>query len=249
MQRFILAILSLSLVNCATTTKADRERAALHLQIGTAFLSRGQYPQAMQELLRAERLDPKNPLILNNLGLAYYVRGHIKEAEEKIRRAIDLEDKYSDAKNNLARILIDRKQYNEALRWLAQVEGDLTYPHAEKTYVHFGMVYFEKGQYRKAEEYFLRSLGIRRENCMTANYYGRTLMELKKTKQSAQMLDQAVEYCRTARFEEPLYFSAMSYFSLGDREKSRARLNELLKDYPQSKYVAKAKGLLQLLEQ
>jgi tetratricopeptide (TPR) repeat protein len=111
------------------------------------------------------------------------------------------------------------------------------------------MAQFQLGNFKKAEDYLARSLQIRRQSCTTANFYGRTLLEMKRLQQSAEVLDQAVEFCRQSKFEEPRYFSAMSYFSLGEKEKSRARLTELLKDYPKSKYVAKAKGMLELLQQ
>lgn len=237
------------LVGCFSSSKRDHERANLHLQIGTGYLSQGQYPQAMSELLKAEALDPKDPMILNNVGLAYYVRGKLKPAEEKFRAAIAQNPKFSEAKNNLGRVLIDTGRATDSLRVLHEVEGDLTYAFAEKTLSNLGMAYFELGQYKKAEDYLARSLEIRRESCTTANFYGRTLFELKRLQQSAQALDQAIEFCRGSHFEDPIYFSAMSYFSLGEKEKSRARLQELLKSYPQSKYVAKVKGMLELLEQ
>ena len=177
------------------------------------------------------------------------MRGRLKQAEEKFRRAVRLEPRFSDAKNNLARVLVDQKKFDEAIKLLHEVEGDLTYTFPEKTFSNLGMVYFERGSYQKAEGYLARSMQLRRESCTTAHYYGRTLQELKRVGEAAQMLDQAREYCRTTKFEDPLYFSAMSYFSLGEKEKTRARLEELLKDYPKSKYVAKAKGMLELLEQ
>lgn len=245
----LLLILAIILGGCASPTKDKKERAQLYLQIGTGYLSKGNYPLAMSELLRAEELDPTNPMILNNLGLVYYLRGRTKQAENKFREAVRMEARFSDAKNNLARTLMDQKRYPEALKLLHEVEGDLTYTAPEKTFSNLGMAYFEQGKYDKAEGYLARSIEIRRQNCATANYYGRTLLEMKKIKESAQILDQAIEYCRPAKFEEPIYFSAMSYFTLGEKEKSRARLEELLKEYPKSKFVAKAKGMLELLDQ
>lgn len=249
MRGFLFILACLTLVQCTSIPKDDKERAVLHMQIGTGYLSQGQYPQAMSELLKAEALDNTNPIVANNLGLAFYVRGKTKLAEGKFRQAVRLKPDYSDAKNNLARALIDEDHAEEAIQILLQVEGDLTYPFPEKTLANLGMAHFQLGHFSKAEDYLARSLQIRRQSCTTANFYGRTLLELKRLKQSAEILDQAVDYCRSARFEEPLYFSAMSYFTLGDKEKSRARLEELLKDYPKSKYVAKAKGMLELLQQ
>lgn len=245
----LLIMLTLLVTGCASAPKADKERAVLHMQMGTGFLQQGLYPQAMAELMKAEQLDPTNPQILNNLGLSYYVRGKSKQAEAKFRTAIKIQKDFTDAKNNLARVLLDQERPRDAIKYLNEAEGDLTYPAADKTYANLGMAHFALGNYQQAETYLLRSLEMRRQNCVTALYYGRTLMELKRAEQSAQMLDQAVEYCRSSRFEDPLYFSAMSYFSLGEKEKTKARLEELLKEYPKSKYVAKAKGMLELLDQ
>lgn len=251
--RLVFLVLSsgalLFCLGCSSARKGDQDRALLHMQIGTGYLSQGQYPQAMSELLQAEKLDPENPLILNNVGLAYYVRGRSGQAEAKFRQAIRLKKDFSDAKNNLARVLMDLDRASEALRLLTEVEGDLVYPFPEKTLSNLGMAHFYLGNFAKAEDYLARSLQMRRDSCATANFYGRTLLELKRTQQSATVLDQAIEFCRSSKFEEPLYFSAMSYFTLGQREKSRARLEELLKEYPKSKYVAKAKGMLELLQQ
>jgi type IV pilus assembly protein PilF len=250
MRTFLFAFMIFALpLACSTANKDKQERAGLHLQIGTGYLTKGMYPQAMTELSHAEALDPKNPMVQNNLGIAYFVRGRLKQAEAKFRRAIALESRFSDAKNNLGRVLIDQHELEEAAKLLHEVEGDLTYSYPEKTLSNLGMLYFEKGVYKKAEDYLARSMEIRRESCTTAAYYGRTLQELKQIKQAAAILDQAIEYCRATKFEDPLFYSAMSYFTLGEKEKTRARLEELLKDYPQSKYVAKAKGMLELLEQ
>jgi len=250
MRLSLLVFLSASLFTaCASVSRRDADRAALHLQIGTGHLSHGNYPQALVELQKANELDPKNPVILNNLGLAYYVRGRLPQAETFFRSAIGCDSNFSEAKNNLGRALIDQGKLNEALQVLQAVEGDLTYSFPEKTYSNLGMAYFEKGDFKKAEQYLSKSLRIRRQSCTTANYYGRTLLELKQVAQSAETLDQAIEFCREAKFEEPLYFSAMSYFTLGDKEKARSRLDELLTNYPKSKYVAKAKGMLELLDQ
>lgn len=249
MKRFSIIFAIFSALGCATATQGDHERAMLHLQIGTGYLSSGNYPLAMSELLKAESMDPKNPLILNNLGLAFYVRGKLKQAEEKFRAAIRAENRFSDAKNNLGRVLIDSGRPTDAVKVLREVEADLTYQFPEKTFSNLGIAFFSQGQYKKAEDYLSQSLEIRRQSCTTADYYGRTLLEMKRMSQAAQALDQAIEFCRVDKFEEPIYFSAMSYFSLGEKEKSRARLEELLKDYPKSKYVAKAKGMLELLDQ
>ena len=122
----VLIILLFTLSSCTTSGKSDRARAGLHMQIGTGYLTKGLYPQALIELLKAEHLDPKNPLILNNLGLAYYVRGKTKMAEDKFRAAIRELPNFSDAKNNLERVFVDTQRASDAVRLLSEVECDLT---------------------------------------------------------------------------------------------------------------------------
>jgi Tfp pilus assembly protein PilF len=243
-----LAIFIFSVVGCAQRSNDLKERAHLHLELGISKLAAGDYPNALTELNQAEQLEPKNPVIQNNLGLAYTVRNRPKESEQHFRKAIELDPRYTDARANLARLLIDNRKYDEAMSELGQVENDLTYPYPEKGLSLMGMVYFNKGRFKKAEEYFGRAMNVRRDNCVTSNFYGRTLLEEKKLDEAAGILDLAVENCRPSKFEEPLFFSAMAYYSLGDKEKSKARAQELMTEYPLSKYAVKAKGLMKLLE-
>jgi Tfp pilus assembly protein PilF len=236
------------MAGCAQRQEQIKARAQLHLQIGSSHLAQGNYPAALAELLKAEELDPKNPIIQNNLGIAYGVRGRNKEAEDHYLHALAIDPGYADARSNYARLQIDQKKYADALKNLAIVENDLTYPAPEKILSLMGMAYFYQSRYKQAEDYLSRAMNARRESCVTSNFYGRTLFEEHKLDDAAGILDLAIENCRQSKFEEPLFFSAMTYYSLGEKEKSKARIDELLKNYPRSAYLTKAKGLLNLLE-
>ena len=246
--RWIALLLALPLMACAHREQDLKHRAELHLEMGVGHLAQGNYPAALSELLEAEQLDGKNPVIQNNLGLAYSVRGRFKEAEEHYNKALELKSDYSDARANLGRLQIDEQKYDEAIRNLLVVENDLTYQYPGKPLSLLGMAYFFKGKYKKAEDYLARSMSAQRGSCVTSEYYGRTLFEEKKLDEAAGILDLAIENCRAAQFEEPLFFAAMTYYSLGDKEKSKARLQELIAKYPRSQYLKKAKGLMSLLD-
>ena len=59
------------LTGCATS-RQDRERAASHVTMGTAYLKSGQFSPALREFLSAQRLSPDDPEIHYYAGLSYY---------------------------------------------------------------------------------------------------------------------------------------------------------------------------------
>jgi type IV pilus assembly protein PilF len=242
---FFILFLSIS---CSSFRKEDQELSLLHLQSGTALLNEGNYPQALSELLTAESLDPENPTIQNNLGLTYFFRERNDLAESHIRKALKLHPEYTDARNNLSRILIERGKYQEAIQEAQAANNDLTYPNPEKPLINLGLAQFKLRQFEISKKTFQKAVEIQRDNCLAQSYYGRSLFELRDYRRAAEALDRAVGFCQRSQFDEPHYYSALSYFELGLNEKAEARFEELLKLYPQGKYVDKAKSMLDTIQ-
>ena len=248
-QKFFIIILVMFLVACATEDKQDQKnKANLHLQIGTSHLMKGQYPQALRELLNAERFDPKNPIVQNNLGLAYMVREKYVEAEKKFLLALRLDPNYTDARNNIGRLLIDLGLYDKALVQLQLATSDLTYEAPEKSWGNLGQALFLKGEYAKAREALRKSLSFRKENCFSLNMYGRTLLELQAYKEASASFDLAIKQCVPANAEEPYFYSAMALYKMGRLDLARARFTEVVSLYPSSTYAKKANDLLEIIK-
>lgn len=244
----IISLLSLWLAACATNNEENQRRALLHLQSGSNFLSTGNYPGAMSELLEAEKLAPNNPVIQNNLGLAFFVRNRHKEAEEHFRKALSLQSKYTEARNNLGRVLIEQGKINEAIKELKIAIDDLTYPTPEKSYGNLGLAYFKKRDFTAAALNLSKSLQLQENSCLTMNYYGQTLFEQKKFIPAAEAFDRAIVICKKDNFDEPYYFAGLSYMKAGQREQSVARIEQLLQLFPKTAYQAKAQTLLEILK-
>lgn len=242
-----LAILASLAFSCSSLGNKSKEEARLHLRIGVGHLESGNLPGAFSSLLEAERLDPKDPQIQNSLGLAYYTRERYDLAEKHFRNALSLKADFSDAKNNLARTLLDLNRYDESLPLLKEVMNDMTYPSPEKPILNAGIVYFKQSQFQTALDFFKKSLAMDRENCLTNNYYGRTLYSLTDFDAAAQALDRAVFVCQRVQFDEPHYFAALAHYQSGDRIRGLARLEEVIKLYPNGPYSTKAKTLLKQL--
>lgn len=243
-----LLLLILGLVSsCATNTK-EREQALLRLRIGTSYLEAGDHPAALRELLLAERLDPDNELIQNNLGLAYFFRERYDQAAHHLYRAISLKPSYTEARNNYARVLIEQTRYDQALQQLKRVLDDLTYPDPAKAWVNVGLAFFHKNEFKNAKEAFSSAVEINRNHCLGQTFYGRSLLELGELEAAAKALDNAVVVCRPSMFDEPHYFSGLTYYKLGKTSSAIARLEEVTKLYPQSRYAKKAESMLKLMK-
>ncbi len=234
------------LTSCASSQKS-KERAILLLRSGTGYLTQGHYPAALRELLSAAELDPSHPVIQNNLGLAYFVREKFDLAEKHISRAIQLDSKYTDARNNHGRVLIELGQYDEAKEQLQRVLADLTYPEPEKAWFNLGLMYFRKGEFDTAKDKFAEGIRTNRGHCLSQTYYGRSLLELKDFDRAAAALDSAVGLCKNSQNDEPHYYSGISYYKLGRTDKAVARMEEVMRLYPQGRYAKKAESMLQIM--
>lgn len=233
---------------CASLDSQQRqEDAALHLQLGSSLLSNQSYPQALSEFLKAEQLDPQNPIIQNNLALAYFARERFDLAETHLKKALSINSEFTEAKNNLGRVYIEQTKYNDAEKILNQALEDLTYPEADKVYFNLGLSAFRQNKFSDSKRSFLKALEIRRNSCRAQTYYGRSLYELKDFQLAAIQLDRAISFCENGGIDEAQYYSGLSYYNAGQLIKAEDRLSELIKLYPDGAYFSRANKILKTI--
>ena len=239
---------SACVLGCSTPGKLKaKDEADLRINIGTAHLKEGNYPAALRELLKAEELDPSNPVTENNLGLVYFLRDRMETAAQHLQKALKLAPKFSDARNNYARVLIELGRYDEAITNLQAVIDDLTYDDPGKAWVNLGLVYFRKKDFPQARQKFAEAIRINRDHCLAQTLYGRSLMEEGRTQTAAAALDNAVVVCRASKYDEPYYYSGLAYYKLGQTSSAIARMEEIVKLYPHGTYAGKAESMLKLM--
>ena len=247
MRILLVAFLTLSVSGCASWGKNNKAKAELYMRMGLSQIESGNYPYALRDLLKAEELDPDNALIQNNLGLIYFYRKRFDLAEQHIERAIKLESTYTEARNNLSRVYIEVGKYKEAEAVLAEVLNDLTFPNPEKAYINLGLAKFNQKDYSSARKAFASAIESAPDDCIANSYLGRSRFEAEEYPQAAEILDKAVGFCQKNAFDEPHYYSALAYYRMGEKTKSMARFEEVIKYYPSGKYREKAKGMLSLI--
>lgn len=247
----IFAIFLLFLSACIGTSKSgdSKEYARLHLQIGTSFLAQKNYPGALKELLEAEKFDPKDAVIQNNLGVAYFVRKELALSEKHLKQAMTLDPNYSEARSNYGLLLLEKEDYKGALSHFNTVAKDLVYSQPEKARVNIGIAYFHLKNFKSAEDAFLKAIDINRNFCPAWTYLGRTLMEQKKLDAAALRLDQAVSVCKKLDNSESEFYSAIAYAKLGEKERAVARLEGILDTDPNGIFADKSRKLLRSLSE
>lgn len=242
----LVAFFSVNLIACATSKKEQNE-AELHMRIGTAHLTKGNLPFALSELNMAEKLDPNNPMVQNNLGLVYFFNERYEESLKHLDRALKIRPDFTEARNNHARVLIELTRYDAAIAELKIVLNDLTYPEPAKAWVNMGIAFFRKNDFATAKEKFAKAIEINRENCLAHTYFGRALLELQQLNQASSALDNAVVICRPNRFEEPHYYSGLTYYKLGKTTSAIARMEEVIHLFPTGKFVKRAESMIKLM--
>src|SRR5262249_52823323 len=77
---------------------------------GERLLREGKYEQALEKLLTATQLLPKEARAWNYLGLAYQGSGQLGEAERSYRAALALDHKLAAARYNLGCLYLEQNR-------------------------------------------------------------------------------------------------------------------------------------------
>lgn len=98
-----LLLCSLATIGCSGATRGANPRE--QLRFGVQMAKEGLWQEALFRFERADRLDPRNPRILNNLAVAQEANGQFDAALETYRRALALAPGSRDLKDNYARFV------------------------------------------------------------------------------------------------------------------------------------------------
>lgn len=92
-----------------------------HYNLGLAFLNLKRSQAAVDELAEARRLNPREPMVLNNLALAHASAGDTRGAIELVKEALKSDPELIEAHNSLGAFLYERQQFDAARMEFQQV--------------------------------------------------------------------------------------------------------------------------------
>jgi type IV pilus assembly protein PilF len=138
-----------------------QRRARMHYQMAIDHLRQGRTPQAIAELLDAERFDPNYPDTELALAEAYREQGRLAETEAHLLRALQIDPHFHEAQLNLAAYYIQVERYADAVRLLQTALDDPTFPAPWRALTNLGWAEYRLGQLDGAYEHLQRAVDFR----------------------------------------------------------------------------------------
>jgi len=124
----------------------------IRARLGSTFINRGQYADAVPELTKAIEIDPSYPLPYNQLGYAYRYLENYSKAEESFKKYIELLPNEPNAHHSYGELLLKVGRYDEAIS--AFTKSLSLDPRFYRAYIDMGACYVFKDQPETARQIY-----------------------------------------------------------------------------------------------
>lgn len=132
--------------------------ARINLNLGNAYLAKGDLDNGVYYLQEAKRLSPSMPQTYYNLGVTYQLKNDKQQAKNEYLQALKVDPNYLYVYPLIVNLYIEEKAYDKALPYIERLN---------KIYINdlkFVMIYsnllFKSGKFTEAEEQFQKALKI-----------------------------------------------------------------------------------------
>jgi len=146
------------LTGCAEDKALTKRQSLAKQDLGKSFLAQGNFTAGLNELLKAEELDPENPEIQYNLALGYrFINLHSKSITH-FKKAIELRQNFSEAYNDLGNTYLILSKFDLAIICFKKALANPIYATPHFAYNNLGYAYYKKSEYKKAVESYLKAI-------------------------------------------------------------------------------------------
>lgn len=171
----------------AITSTNHQTAANYNVQLGIAYLQRGDTQRAKHKLLMALEQAPNWAPAQDAMGYFLMQTGEINTAEPYFLRAIALEPHAGSTQNNYGIFLCRNKHYQEANQHFMLAIQDKNYLNTAQAYENAGLCALDNAQPQTAESYFLKAIAQDPKRRIA-------LLELAKINFKQQQYQQAQTY-------------------------------------------------------
>ncbi len=230
--RPVVLILIFGVISCAANLEMEKKQAKASRSFGEAYYRQGNYPAALGEFLKSEKLYPSDPFLQNDLGLTYMAMEKMDLAVKHFQKAIEIKPDYAPAINNLGTAYLNKKEWDTAIRYFKEVSENLLYATPHFAFSNLGWAYYNKKEYKLAEKFYLKALEIKPEFIKARVGLGKTYTAMGRSSEAVTTLEKAVQdYPRWGQ----LYFDlAQAYTLSGEYEKALEAYEKVAEFSPDS---------------
>lgn len=250
----ILACCGLAAAGCQTVNQKQIKEAEAHRELGEAFLYEDNYAAALRELTAAQKKNPSDPLVYNDIGLVYMSRNRPTEAQQYFSKALSLKPDYGDAKLNLAVAYLKNERWDEAIEHLHALESDMLYTSQQRAQLNLGYAYYMKSDYAAAAKYYGKVIqyyqdGFSKDITYIQGLLGQARVSLRtgKARQALNDLDTALS--ETPQIPELHFYRGQALEQLGDVTSARNAYLRVIELAPQGELAKKTVVALRNLAQ
>jgi len=215
--------------------------------VGEAYMSKGDYSEALRYLLMAEQQYSKDYLLHDDLGKVYVAKGKYDLAINHFKRCLELNPEYAPGKNNLGSAYLLAGKWDEAIVIFKALNEDLMYSTPHFPLYNLGWAYYNKKEYQTAIDYYNQSLKSQHGFILALRGIGLVYKDMGQPDQALVYFHKAAEkspkfpqlymdigeiYTVLKKYDEAItYYSQVSQIqpdsSISDQVK--ARITELMK--------------------
>ncbi|MBF0101869.1 MAG: tetratricopeptide repeat protein [Desulfobacterales bacterium] len=231
-------------VACAGKLFTPQKEAKALRELGEAYVKQGDYTSALRELLHAKEINANDPYLYDDLGQVYMAKLRFDLAIENFKKAIELRPEFTPAKNNLGSAYLAKQDWDAAIEVLNELSGDLLYATPHYPLANLGWAYYNKKDFKKAKEYYLKSLKIDPNFVIAIHGLAKTYIELKNYSQAIEQLKKAI---LKDPYRPDMYLDLGKTYSLvGEKgTKSVEAYTKVIELAPDSEFATEAKTRLE----
>lgn len=142
------------------TPNSSNAVAETNLNLGVAYMQRGEYEKALEKLDRAYKADPGYYATQNAYGLLFQELGKPKLADEHFRKALKLNPHDSGTRNNYGQFLCQQGHYQEAESMFVKAAQNPLYKTPAIPLTNAGTCATQNHDTARAEQYYRHALEI-----------------------------------------------------------------------------------------
>lgn len=209
--------------------------AAANVQLGVAYLQRGELAFAKENLERAEKQSPHDPSVHSALALLYERLGKPRQADEHYRIASRLAPQDPDIANNYAVYLCRNGRIEEGVRHFLSAAHNPLYRTPDSAYTNAGVCLRNAKRLDDATENFKRALQIRPSSAEAAFQLGDLQLDRGRLNDARMQVDQYL-----ASFDptpDLLLLGVRAAHALGDRLAAEKYARRLRLEFPGSAQI------------